>query len=368
MVERYLPAAHRGCVIITARVANWTKAFKAHHIEPMVEREAVAFLNLRLRTNTTQDIYASEIAAALGGLPLALEHAAAYVEQTRQPLRTYLRLIESDRRELLSRSNPGMTNYRLSVAATFRLTIVRLGILPRYILQIAACFAPEPIPRRCFEYLLSSQELLSAMGIFELYMLRRSLDRPQAIENALVELNSYSLISLSSESLRMHSFLQTVVREFMPLSALKFLSLYISFSIAKNVPRIRKKAERALWPIRAVMLLAKDGLLPTTYYEDTHKLFPLREFIPHCQAALNNLPSDSLQNNTNRYRIENVIREYRRKADTLVACMILLPFSFHTKTIHVNIALNLNGLLSILAYCVNVPSRAVTRKKRLLYT
>jgi hypothetical protein len=95
----------------------------------MVEREAVAFLNLRLRTNTTQDIYASEIAAALGGLPLALEHAAAYVEQTRQPLRTYLRLIESDRRELLSRSNPGMTNYRLSVAATFRLTIVRLGIL-----------------------------------------------------------------------------------------------------------------------------------------------------------------------------------------------------------------------------------------------
>lgn len=81
-VERLLPPAHGGYVIITARVAEWTPAFRLQHTDAWNDAQSVTFLSKRLAERSTAPGDLARLAQALGGLPLALEHAAAYICET----------------------------------------------------------------------------------------------------------------------------------------------------------------------------------------------------------------------------------------------------------------------------------------------
>ena len=259
-IEGLLPSAHSGYVIITARVAEWTAAFRLQHTDAWVEAQSVTFLSKRLAERSPAPGDLARLAQALGGLPLALEHAAAYICEAHVAVDEYLHLLARDRKTLLARHYPGMTDYRASVVTTWHVTIRRLSFLSRYVLHLAACLSPDPIPRRLFDYILANASADYTHEFIELGFLRRSLAAPNAIDVSLGELARYSLVALSEHSLRVHPLLQAVVRDSARLRPWNYY-----FRIWRLLYGIgdKKAWKAALWPKRAATLLDSRGVLKT---------------------------------------------------------------------------------------------------------
>lgn len=93
---------------------------------------------------------ARALAEELGGLPLAIEQAGAYIEATGTPLAEYLALFRSRRSELLGTAADPETP---TVAATWKLTFEDLrqrAPAAADLLTIVAFLAPDEIPRQLF--------------------------------------------------------------------------------------------------------------------------------------------------------------------------------------------------------------------------
>ena len=75
------------------------------------------------RTGDPDRQAARDLARELGGLPLALEQAAAYMQATGNNLASYLALFRQRRPDMLSRSEP--TGYSRTVATTWSLAFER---------------------------------------------------------------------------------------------------------------------------------------------------------------------------------------------------------------------------------------------------
>ena len=155
-IEKYIPAAHNGYVLITSQVTDWTPAFQMVRINVWTETESLAFLTRRLPQCEAVAPALSRLASELGGLPLAIEHAAAYITETCISANDYLELLNRDRRSVFGHKFPGMTDYRASIAATWQISVHRLSWLARQILHFAACLAAEPIPRSIFSHFVES--------------------------------------------------------------------------------------------------------------------------------------------------------------------------------------------------------------------
>jgi len=123
-LQRYLPLCPPGGhIIITSRLQNWPGYIEADSIEvpPFTDEEAITFLRRRVPalarhgrlTLDEDDSRASEagrLAAALGHLPIAVEHAAAYLTETSQSVDDYLIRFGQNahrRRPALGRSGAG---------------------------------------------------------------------------------------------------------------------------------------------------------------------------------------------------------------------------------------------------------------------
>ena len=101
------------------------------------------------RTGDPDRQAARDLADVLGGLPLALEQAAAYIQATGGTLAGYLALFRQRRAELLARGEP--TGYSKTVASTWALAFDRLQqTAPGAVglLRLLAFCAPEAIPLR----------------------------------------------------------------------------------------------------------------------------------------------------------------------------------------------------------------------------
>ncbi|HNT72062.1 MAG TPA: hypothetical protein PKK92_03270, partial [Methanothrix sp.] len=83
----YLPRTGAGHVIITSRNPNWGGTAKPLLVDVFSRQESVEFL--LSRTGQTDGAHA--LAEALGDLPLALEQAGAYIQETGISFATYLK-------------------------------------------------------------------------------------------------------------------------------------------------------------------------------------------------------------------------------------------------------------------------------------
>ncbi len=93
-VSELLPRLAVGHVLITSRWTRWGAALHGQPLAPLTRAEAASFLDRRTagrRSPRPDDPQAAErLAALLGGLPLALEQAAAYIGQRRLSFAAYL--------------------------------------------------------------------------------------------------------------------------------------------------------------------------------------------------------------------------------------------------------------------------------------
>jgi hypothetical protein len=198
-VRDYVPQG-RGAVIITSREPVWSGVATPFGLEVLVAEEAVAFLCKR--TGDTDAAAAAALAEALGRLPLALEQAAAYIEDTGGSLQHYHALFEEHHAALL-RQGRLSTEYPDTVATTWMLSIGKVDEAARALLNLCAFFAPEGIPLDAIREeaggLPSPLDSVAADAV--------------RLDSAIAGLLRFSLIGRKGEDLSVHRLVQAVVRE-----------------------------------------------------------------------------------------------------------------------------------------------------------
>ncbi len=194
-LEPFLPAARHGDVIITSRNPAWRRIAHPVAVGPLARGESLAYVATR---TGDRPVEADTLAELLGDLPLALEQACAYIEQTRISLPDYVDLFRRHRDGLLLRDVEGTGR---TVATTWGLAFDRLAArAPRaaQLLETIAFLAPDAIS-------------VATLGRFE----RDELE----LQEALRELLRLSLVDREADTVWVHRLVQDVVRARMSATA-----------------------------------------------------------------------------------------------------------------------------------------------------
>jgi tetratricopeptide (TPR) repeat protein len=157
--DEFLPA--RGAhVLITSRWSDWGGRCHELNVDSLPEDEAIAFL--QTRAGRKDEAGALKLARALGCLPLALDHAGAFVRSAMLSFDAYGRSLE----KFLNRA-PRDAPYPASVAATFTLAIetaARECAVAEAVLGHLAFFGAERIPLHLLpDSLISEDERAEAL-------------------------------------------------------------------------------------------------------------------------------------------------------------------------------------------------------------
>jgi tetratricopeptide (TPR) repeat protein len=269
MVAEFLPGAGGGHVLVTSRDSAWQGIADPVPVNLLSLEDATQLL--MDRSGDTDKPAASRLAEALGRLPLALEQAAAYAAQQRQPLAGYLELFDQRRAELLTLGKP--LAYHGTVDATFTLALDRLRETdPAAVRLVELCvlLAPEEIP---LSLLLSQPALLpKPLAAAAANPLRRA-------EVTGVLYRQGLLTREASETARMHRLVQAVTLAHLP------------------------EADRQQCTIDAVMLL--DELFPDQGYEPAQ--WPrCAQLLAHAQAVVDRARTLQLTNSAIACLLTNV--------------------------------------------------------------
>src|SRR6266566_2886378 len=271
LLNRFLPPTRTGALLITTRYQALGTLARSTDLLPMELEEGMLFLLRRARVLDTEATgeqvhqlamkmpsqYAAAVAmvTALGGLPLALDQAGAYIEETKCGLSGYLLRYEQQRMRLLERRGGPSSDHPNSVTATFLLAIEQVereqhGAVD--VLRMCALLHAEAIPEELFmaggAYLGSELAALAADSF--------QFDQPIAF------LENLSLVQRQPETrtLSLHRLVQVVLKEHMP------------------------EAIRRLWVRRMLRTLSQlfpsDEKTQANYWQSCERL------LPHALACL----------------------------------------------------------------------------------
>ena len=218
LVNRFVPPDRQGAVVLTTRRQVTEPVAQAIEVDMLSEEDGALFLLKRtkrlafegsLEDACTEDVtVARAIAQQLGGLPLALDQAGAYVLETGCSLAAYLELFRHRQQMLLQRRGTVPTDHPQSVTTTFTLAFERIHQRSEAaieLLRFCAFLAPDAI----------AEELLSARADTPGPFFQHITADPLALNEALEVLCTFSLIRRHSESrtISMHRLVQAVVKD-----------------------------------------------------------------------------------------------------------------------------------------------------------
>jgi tetratricopeptide (TPR) repeat protein len=216
-LQRYLPTClPGGHIIITSRLQNWPGYIEADSIEvsPFTEEEAISFLRRRVpalasheRLHQDEDarrsMEAGRLAAALGHLPIATEHAAAYLAETEQSVDDYLAQFDENAHRLLSEQP---SDFPAPVSATWAMSTALLTPDAEHLFNLCAFFSPEPIAAELF--------LQNAHAVSDPPGLREFLSSSHRFRAAASQLHRLSLAKVDGarDLIQMHRVVQAVTQ------------------------------------------------------------------------------------------------------------------------------------------------------------
>jgi tetratricopeptide (TPR) repeat protein len=198
----YWPSTqHGGHLLVTSRNPHWQPLAAPIPVDVLPREEAIAFIERRIGLDEHD---ANALAESLGDLPLALEQAAAYLEQTHTPPGDYLKLLATRSRELFALGRSPASEQ--TIATVWSVSLSRLSIeapIAKELLQLCAFLDPEDIPRTLLEDYPDKlpEPLASAVQ-----------DR-LSYQQALGGLSRYSMAAVTTEAVRVHRLVQAVVRQ-----------------------------------------------------------------------------------------------------------------------------------------------------------
>jgi tetratricopeptide (TPR) repeat protein len=215
MIRGYIPRG-TGHVIITSRIAQWRRELNSDGIEVGAFKldESIAFLRSRIPSLVQTDADAdgererladaTRLGEALGFLPLASEHAAAYLIETRIPVSDYLSLYEQNAHELFG--YPVDIYYPEPVATTWSVSLGTISDDAGSLFKLLCFFSPEPI----------SEELIvrPALAGRVPEELRDVVGDLTAFRRAIRELARFSLVKIFGvrNEVQVHRVVQDVTR------------------------------------------------------------------------------------------------------------------------------------------------------------
>ena len=199
-LARWQPSGGGGHLLVTSRNPAWGALAQPIQVEALDRAEAITLL--LGRTPDQDQVAAGELAEQLGDLPLALEQASAYLEQTGMPLATYLAAYQRRRQQLLAKGRP--VAYHGQVDTTWQLSIDRLDQAGIELLELCAFLAPEAIPLELFTATPKRLPPALATGLTE--------DGDLGIQEAVGACYQYSLVARDHTGIRVHRLIQQVVR------------------------------------------------------------------------------------------------------------------------------------------------------------
>jgi tetratricopeptide (TPR) repeat protein len=223
-LQPYLPdCPPNGHIIITSRLQNWPAYIEKDNIDvlPFTEEEAVSFLRRRVGIlaadgglgpdeNERRIGEAGRLAETLGHLPIAVEHAAAFLNETRHSVDDYLTSFEENAHRLLG-EHPG--EFPPSVAATWTMSTKLLTEDAEKLFNLCAFFSPEPIAMRlCLDH---------ARAVSDPPELRKILSSSPRFRSAATQMHRLSLVKMDAarDQIQMHRVVQAVTRGQLSLNA-----------------------------------------------------------------------------------------------------------------------------------------------------
>jgi len=196
-----LPPGGDGRVLVTSRYGAWGRLGSSLRLDVLPREESVALLSKR--TGASNQVALDELAELLGDLPLALEEAAAYLEETQVGLDEYLQLVRDRARELFGLDQPPADNQR-RVATVWSVSLDRVhweAPAAEALLSLCAFLAPD-IPRG----LPREQPQVLPEGLAE--AVRDSL----VYNRMLAVVGRYSLVTMSPTVVAVHRLVQAVIQ------------------------------------------------------------------------------------------------------------------------------------------------------------
>ncbi len=310
LVARFLPPIHMGAILITTRRQTLGTLAQGLPLLPMTLREGMLFLLRRAKIlspeATSEQLErlahsqpreysaAQELATIMDGLPLALDQAGAYIEETNCSLWDYRERYEQRRAFLLDRRGVPGGDHPHSVTTTFLLASERVQLLhpaALELLRFCAFLSPDAIPEELFDadahHLVSvpssglrknGSSHLPQQGRYTTQNPKRSSGNalgpvlgpiatdPIQLDLVLAALRTFSLMQRHSETrtLSIHRLVQTVLREGM------------------------NQQEQELWQQRAI------HLLNTVFPEITHETWKQCErLLPHVLVCASAIPDQA---------------------------------------------------------------------------
>ena len=207
-VRDYFPEAGTGKVLVTSRNQEWSRIAETLEVDVFSRSESIRLL--QRRNPELSDADSDRLADALGDLPLAIEHASAWVAATGMAVGQYLELLAQKRAELTALvPTPG---YEMPVAAAANLALDRLAeqnLGALQLLQVCSFFAPEPISRELFA---GPRNIPIAPELDEV------LQDPSKLNQAIRDIQRYVLARIDhrSNTLQLHRLVLAVLRGRMP--------------------------------------------------------------------------------------------------------------------------------------------------------
>ncbi|WP_424535636.1 FxSxx-COOH system tetratricopeptide repeat protein [Sphaerisporangium viridialbum] len=202
-IENLLPGGS-GHVIVTSRSQVWSQVATPLEVDVFTREESVQHLVQRVRGLSRAD--AETVAESLGDLPLAIEQAAAWLQETGMSPAEYVTQLKTKMSQVLSLNKP--TNYPTPVAAAWEVSFEELRQRSRAgtrLLQLCAFFAPEAISID----MLYSDETVGALVPYDA-ALREKLVMGRVIQ----EVSRFGLARLdqATKSVVVHRLVQGMVR------------------------------------------------------------------------------------------------------------------------------------------------------------
>ena len=217
-VLEFLPQKNAGKVLFTTRLQATGPSAHCVAIEKMEPDEGALFLLRRAKIiprdallDKASDVdrtKATELLIEMDGLPLALDQAGAFIEETPSTLAEYLDLYQTEGERLRASRGDFVADHPESVTITFSLAFAKVTAASPAaadLLCLCAFLAPDAIPEEIFSQ--GAPDLGTALSIVA--------SRPLELINTIKEAGRFSLLhrNPATKTLSIHRLVQTVLRD-----------------------------------------------------------------------------------------------------------------------------------------------------------
>ncbi len=218
LAKEFLPAIHKGSILYTTRAQAAGVIAASIEVEQLNLQESTVLL-LRWAHLLDDDgsldqvrgedrVAAERIVETMGGLPLAIVQAGAYMEETGCTLVDYLDLYMTHHKDLLARRSDLVLDYPDSVATTWAVSfalVEQQNPAAANVLRLCAFLAADAIPEELLTRGAAALGELPGAGMRDPYQLNEALE----------VLRRYSLVRRdgSSHTLSIHPLVQTVLKD-----------------------------------------------------------------------------------------------------------------------------------------------------------